>query len=298
MPTILRTPEEQFSSIKDFPFAPNYMNVEGDIRMHYVDEGDTTHPIALLLHGEPSWSYLYRKMIPGLVENGFRVIAPDLIGFGKSDKLTEQSDYTYQKHLDWLMALIEQLELKDMMLFCQDWGGLLGLRIAASHPERFSMIVASNTMLPTGEQKVPDAFKAWRAFSRTSPVFDIGQVLNMGSSIDLSEEVLAAYNAPFPDESYKAGARIFPSLVPIEAEDTEGQNNKEAWKLLSQWKKPFLTLFGDKDPITKGGDRFMQKLIPGTQGQDHQILSAGHFIQEEIGEQLAELMVAFYRKNS
>lgn len=295
MKKIVRTPEERFANLPDYDFSPNYMVVGEGVRMHYVDEGAEDAPVVLLLHGEPSWSYLYRKMIPILVKNGFRVIAPDFIGFGKSDKPTDMNKYSYQSHIDWTTYLVSELNLKDILLFCQDWGGLVGLRMLADMPDRFAKIVASNTMLPTGEHRMPDSFLQWREFSQSSPEFDIGGVINMGTVSDLSEEVLAAYNAPFPAEKYKAGARIFPALVPIEADDPEGINNRKAWKTLMQWHKPFLTIFGDMDMITKGGDAVFQKLVPGAKGQAHTMLKAGHFIQEDAGEELAELLVTFYQ---
>lgn len=260
-------------------------------------EIDQDAPVALLLHGEPSWSYLYRKMIPSLSANGFRAVAPDLIGFGKSDKPTEQSSYTYQSHLDWLTEFINALDLKNILLFCQDWGGLTGLRLAIEMDDRFDMIVASNTTLPTGNIPMPESFMQWRVFSQHSDKFDIGRVIDNGTVQELSSEVIRAYNAPFPSEEYKAGARIFPMLVPVEADDPESVNNKAAWAKYAQWQKPFLTIFGEQDPIMRGADKVFHKIIPGAQGQEHTTLNAGHFIQEEKGEELAQLMVDFYQKN-
>ena len=294
----VRTPDHRFENLPDYNFSPNYMEVDDGLRLHYVDEGDPNHPTVLLLHGEPSWSYLYRKMIPILAANNFRVIAPDLIGFGKSDKPVETSDYTYQRHLDWLTTFITKLDLTHILLFCQDWGGLTGLRLATSMPDRFSMIVASNTTLPTGTITMPEVFMKWREFSQKSPDFDIGKVIDKGTVQELSEDVIAAYNAPFPSEAYKAGARIFPMLVPIEFDDPESAYNREAWKKLAQWDKPFLTLFGDQDYIMKGAEKVFQKIVPGTQGQNHEYLHAGHFIQEEKGEELAQAIIAFYTKNA
>jgi len=291
---ILRTPESAFEQLIDFPFTPHYCMVADDLRMHYVDEGKG--PVVLLLHGEPSWAYLYRKMIPGLVAAGLRVIAPDLIGFGRSDKPSEQGDYTYAKHIQWTQALLDQLGLKDIHLFIQDWGGLIGLRLVTAQPENFSTIVAGNTMLPTGTVSPPQAFLDWQKFATTSPKFDIATVIDRATTTSLSQEILAAYNAPFPTEEYKAGARIFPALVPISENDPESDNNKAAWGVLTQWEKPFLTLFSDQDPITKGGEQVFQKLIPGTGGHDHQIISGGHFLQEDQGELLTQLMVDFYQK--
>ena len=297
MNKIVRTPEERFAAIKDFNFTPNYMQVESNLRLHYVDEGAKENPIVLLLHGEPSWSYLYRKMIPILSKAGFRVIAPDLIGFGKSDKPTAQSDYTFQKHLDWMKTFLVHLELTDITLFCQDWGGLIGLRLVAEMSDKFARIVASNTGLPIGKGLMPEAFLQWREFSQKSPAFDVGRVIQGGTLTTLSEEVVAAYNAPFPTAEYEAGARIFPSLVPIAEAEPEAINNKKAWGVLSQFTKPFLTIFGDSDPVTAGGEKIFQKLIPGCKGQKHTILHASHFIQEEKGEELAELIIEFCEEN-
>ena len=290
---ILRTPETAFEQITDFPYNPQYCEVGEGLRMHYVDEGNG--PVVLLLHGEPSWAYLYRKMIPCLVAAGLRVIAPDLIGFGRSDKPSEQSDYTYAKHIQWTQTLLDHLALKDINVFIQDWGGLIGLRLVTANPDNFASIVAGNTMLPTGTVTPPQAFLDWQKFATTSPKFDVATVLQRATITDLSPEILAAYNAPFPGEEYKAGARIFPALVPTSENDPESDNNKAAWGILCQWQKPFLTLFSDQDPITKGGEQVFQKLIPGTKDQAHQLVSGGHFLQEDQGELLAELMVQFYQ---
>lgn len=293
---ILRTPETAFDQITDFPYTPKYCEVSEGLLMHYITEGEG--PVVLLLHGEPSWAYLYRKMIPGLVAAGLRVIVPDLIGFGKSDKPSEQNDYTYARHIQWTQALLDHLQLKDINLFIQDWGGLIGLRLVTANPDNFASIVAGNTMLPTGTVTPPQAFLDWQKFATTSPKFDVATVLQGATTSDLSPAILAAYNAPFPTEEYKSGARIFPALVPTSEHDPESENNKAAWGILCQWQKPFLTLFSDQDPITKGGEQVFQKLIPGTKDQDHQMVSGGHFLQEDQGELLAELMVQFYQKNN
>ncbi len=295
MKKIIRTPEGRFEHLLDYNFSSNYMEVEEGLRLHYLDEGEKDNPIVLLLHGEPSWSYLYRKMIPILSKNNFRVIAPDLIGFGKSDKLVNKQDYSYQEHIDWLITFIRTLDLKKVILFCQDWGGLIGLRLIAEIDDRFSMIIASNTSLPTGNTEVPKSFLKWREFSQYSPAFDIGKIIDMGTIQSLTDEVMAAYNAPFPSEEYKAGARIFPTLVPVDRNDPESDKNLQAWEKLKQWHKPFLTIFGDKDDIMKGAEKIFQKLIPGAKDQNHKILNAGHFIQEEKGEELAELIIEFYK---
>lgn len=293
---VLTTPPSRFVNLPDYPFSENYLEVGKGLNMHYLDVGNPSNPVVLLLHGEPSWSYLYRKMIPALSRE-FRVIAPDLIGFGKSDKPAEQSSYSYQAHMGWLTSFVEQLELENILLFCQDWGGLLGLRLVGAKEHLFSMVVASNTVLPTGQVPMPESFLKWREFSQSSPDFDIGKVLDLGTVKALSDDVIAAYNAPFPSEEYKAGARIFPMLVPFEKDDPESIQNIKAWEKLSKWEKPFLTIFGEKDYIMKGAEKIFQQLIPGTKGQNHALLDAGHFIQEEKGEELAEMITAFYRKN-
>ena len=289
---ILRTPETAFDQITDFPYTPRYCEVSKGLQMHYVDEGDG--PVVLLLHGEPSWSYLYRKMIPILVEGGCRVVVPDLIGFGRSDKPAAQDDYTYAKHIVWTQALLDQLELKDINLFIQDWGGLIGLRLLTAHPDNFASVVAGNTMLPTGTATPPQAFLDWQNFAANSPKFDIATVLQRATTIHLTEEELAAYNAPYPSEEFKAGARKFPALVPTSEEDPDSENNKAAWRTLAKWKKPFLTLFSDQDPITKGGEQVFQKIVPGTKNQKHKIVQGGHFLQEDCGHELAQLMLEFY----
>jgi len=297
MKKVIRTPESRFENLEDYNFSSNYIEVDEGLRLHYLDEGHINKPIVLLLHGEPSWSYLYRKMIPILSSN-FRVIAPDLIGFGKSDKLINREDYTYQKHHDWISTFIKKLDLKDIILFCQDWGGLIGLRIITEMENRFSMVIASNTTLPTGNVPMPESFIKWREYSQYSPGFDIGKVINMGTSLPLTDSVINGYNAPFPTEEYKAGARIFPTLVPVNRDDPESVKNVLAWETLKTWNKPFLTIFGDEDSIMIGAEKVFKKLIPGSKGQNHKIINAGHFIQEDKGEELAKLIIEFYNNNS
>ena len=289
----IRTPESRFENLPDYDFAPHYVEIDS-LRMHYVDEGPQDANPLLLLHGEPSWSYLYRKMIPPLAAAGHRVIAPDLIGFGKSDKPISIRDYSYAGHVDWMRQFIEALDLNDITLFGQDWGALIGLRVAAENQARFARIAIGNGALPTGDQPMSEAFIQWRDYAMTNTRFDIGGVFQRASMLDLSNEVVAAYDAPFPDETYKAGARAFPSLVPITPDDPASEANRRAWAVLGQWNKPFLTAFGDKDPILGGGERAFKKRVPGAAGQPHVIIKdAGHFLQEDKGEELAAALLAF-----
>jgi len=296
--TVLRSADHYFENLEAYPFSPNYINTHDRLRMHYVDEGDKNAPAVLMLHGEPSWSYLYRKMIPTIVKAGFRAVAPDLIGFGKSDKPAAKSDYTFQKHLDWLDVIFSKLNLKNVTLFVQDWGGLLGLRLLSKHDSIIDNVVAANTFLSTGFDQPNAAFMAWRKFSQESPKFDIATVLQSATVTELSQEVLRAYNAPFQHEDYKAGARIFPSLVPISKTESEAQKNIEAWKFLMQYKKPFLTLFSDSDPIMYGLEKIFQKKIPGAHGHPHTIIKGGgHFLQEDKGQEIAKKVVVFKKSN-
>ncbi len=303
---LLETPDERFENLKDYPFEPHFQLVEASesadgagLRMHYVDEGPRDAAPILMLHGEPSWSYLYRSMIPVGVAAGRRVIAPDLIGFGRSSKPTAVGDYTYQRHCDWLQALIEALDLRDITLVCQDWGSLIGLRLAAELEERFAGVVIGNGALPDGDTRsvglraLPNmlAFLAWRSFARFWPRLPISGILQFGTKRELDAEELRAYDAPFPDESYKAGARAFPLLVPLSPRDPAIERNREAWKLLEHWQKPFLTAFSDGDPITRGMDQLLQERIPGARGLPHTTLSGGHFLQEDSGPELAKLAV-------
>lgn len=298
----LRTPDERFANLPDYPFQPNYIEVDdtegGTLRLHYVDEGAKGAPVVLMLHGEPTWSYLYRKMIPIVVKAGYRVIAPDLIGFGRSDKPSLRTDYTYQRHVDWIRALLTQLELKEITLVCQDWGGLIGLRLVAEQPEQFARVVAANTMLPTGDFPLGETFFKWQKLSQDIPVFATANIIQGGCTIAMQPDVLAAYDAPFPDETYKEGARQFPMLVPATPDDPATPANRKAWESLMRFKKPFLTAFSDKDPITAAGAPVLRKLIPGCEGQAHTTIeNGGHFLQEDQGEKLAEVVVAFIQAN-
>ena len=293
----LRTPDEQFADLDGYRFAPNYVDIsdtEGDtLRVHYLDEGPADGPVVLCMHGEPSWSYLYRKMIPLLVDAGLRVIAPDLVGFGKSDKPTEKSDYTYARHVAWMQeAIVDHLDLNDATFFGQDWGGLVGLRLVAENPERFARVIIGNTGLPTGEHPPSEAFMQWQKFSQESPVFPIGQILNGATITELSEAEIAAYDAPFPDETYKEGARIFPSLVPTSVDDPAREANLAAWDVFKAWEKPFICCFSDSDPVTAGGDKPFLALVPGAAGQAHvTVENAHHFFQEDGAPQLARIVI-------
>jgi haloalkane dehalogenase len=294
----LRTPDERFAELPGYAFEPHYLMVDdsegGYLRVHYLDEGSRAGPIVLLLHGEPSWAYLYRKMIPIITQAGLRAIAPDLIGFGRSDKPSQRSDYTYQRHVEWVRSVIRQLALTDITLVCQDWGGLIGLRLVGENPEWFARVVAANTMLPTGDQHPGEAFLKWRSYSQSTPVLSVGKIIRNSTTTGLSPEIIAAYDAPFPDESYKEGARQFPLLVPISPDDPAASANRKAWETLREFRKPFLTAFSDQDPITVAGGPVLRKLIPGAHGQPHTTIeNAGHFLQEDQGEKLARVVVDF-----
>jgi haloalkane dehalogenase len=288
---ILRTPDERFAGLPDYPFAPHYLEPEPGLRMHYVDEGPRDAAPVLMLHGEPTWSYLYRHMIPPVAAAGLRVLAPDLIGFGKSDKPDRPQDYSYAAHVAWALAWIEKLDLRDITLVCQDWGSLIGLRLAAENPQRFARILLGNGGLPVGTG-MPPAFRLWRAFSRYSPWFPIGRIVQTGSARRLSPAEVAAYDAPFPDSRYKAGARIFPALVPVEPDNPACAANRRAWAVFEAWDKPFITCFSDGDPITRGLDREFLRRVPGTRGQPHTTLRGGHFLQEDDPQRFAALVVA------
>ena len=293
---VVRTPDERFEALPDFPFEPHYVEIDdgegGRLRVHYVDEGPRDGHTVLLLHGEPSWCFLYRHIIPQLVDGGCRVIAPDLVGFGKSDKPTEKSDYTYNRHVNWMQAaIIDHLDISDATFFGQDWGGLIGLRLVAENASRFVRVVISNTGLPTGDHPLTEAFMAWQHYSKTSPEFEIGGLINAATVRELSVDEIAAYDAPFPDDSYKAGARIFPSLVPTAPDDPTATANRAAWEIFDRWEKPFLCCFSDRDPVTRGGDRAFLSRIPGTAGQPHETIeNAHHFVQEDSPNDVARII--------
>ncbi len=292
----LRTPDDRFADLPGYPFAPHYLEVPdtegGRLRIHYIDEGSPDAEPVLLMHGEPSWSYLYRKMIPPIVGAGLRAVAPDLVGFGRSDKPAARGDYTYERHVAWMQSFLDEVGVAGINLVCQDWGGLIGLRLVAANPERFSRVVAANTGLPTGDRAMGEAFLAWRQFSLNADEFNVGQIVQGGCKTALPEEVVAAYDAPFPDDSFKEGARVFPSLVPVAPDDPSAEPNRQAWEVLQRFDRPFLTAFSDGDPITRGGDSVFHKLILGAKGQPHTTIEgAGHFLQEDRGEELARVVV-------
>ena len=327
----VRTPDSRFENLPDYPFAPHYTEVPdgegGVLRIHHVDEGPPDGEVVLCMHGQPSWSYLYRFMIPVFVEAGYRVIAPDLVGFGRSDKPTERSDYTYANHVAWMSAWLEANALTGLNLFCQDWGGLIGLRLVAAYPERFARVVAANTGLPDGGGLPPEAAKPmrelyetipvvkatdldkhfrakegppgfffWRKYCAESPEFSVGDVMQFAGG-RLPDEIRAAYEAPFPGPEYEAGARQFPSLVPIFPDDVEIPANQKAWESLAAYAKPFLTSFSDNDPVTAGMETVLQRRVAGAKDVEHvTIRGAGHFLQENAGPECARAMIAFMRK--
>ncbi|MBW8484935.1 haloalkane dehalogenase [Actinomadura parmotrematis] len=300
----LRTPEARFAAVPDFPYEPRYAEVPapggGTLRMAYVEAGPADGPVVLLLHGEPSWSFLYRKVIPVLADAGLRAVAPDLVGFGRSDKPTEIADHTYARHIEWTRALVfDALDLRDVTLVGQDWGGLIGLRLAVAHPGRFARIVAANTGLPTGDFPMPETWLRFRESVRTAPEFDVARSVRSGCRTELPAAVAAAYDAPFPDEAHKAGPRAMPGLVPAEPDDPEAQPNRDAWDVLRAWDKPFLAAFSDRDPITGPMAPLFASMIPGAAGRAHPTIEgAGHFLQEDGGERLGRVIAGFVRETA
>ncbi len=297
MMEILRTPDSAFDGLVDYPFAPHWTEIadaDGTVlRLHHVEEGPADAAPVLLMHGEPSWSYLYRHFVPALAAAGHRVLAPDLVGFGKSDKPAAIEDYSYERHVAWMSDWLLKNDLRDITLFCQDWGGLIGLRLVAAFPDRFTRVIVANTGLPVGTGW-SEGFERWRDFSQRVETFPTGFIVNGGCVRDLSPAEVAAYDAPYPEERYKAGARVFPVLVPIKADMPSVAENKAAWQALERFDRPFLTAFADKDAVTKGGERIFIDRVPGAAGQPHRIIAnAGHFLQEDAAEELTALINAF-----
>jgi haloalkane dehalogenase len=295
---MLRTDESRFASLPDFPYEPSYASV-GSVRIAYVSAGPPDGPVALLLHGEPSWSFLYRKVIPVLTAAGIRSVAPDLVGFGRSDKPSAAA-HSFAAHVEWMRSLaFDALDLRDVTVVGQDWGGLIGMRLAAENPERVARIVAANTGLPTGEDGMPAVWWQFRKAVENAKTLDIGRLVQAGCRTVLSDEVRAAYDAPFPAEEYKVAARVMPGLVPVSLEDPSAPANLAAWQVLRRWEKPFLCAFSDGDPITGPMAPKLRSQIPGAAGVDHPtIKDAGHFLQEDAGERLGEEIAKFLRQHT
>ena len=293
---LLRTPEERFDHLPDFGYEPRYADAGADgLRLAYVEAGPPTGEAVLLLHGEPSWSFLYRNVIPVLTEEGLRVIAADLIGFGRSDKPAEVADHSYARHVEWIRAFaFDALGLRDVTLVGQDWGGLIGLRLVAEHPDRFARVVAANTGLPTGDQPMPQVWLRFREVVRTAPELSVSRLVQSGCQTTLPPEVLAAYDAPFPDASYAAAVRAMPDLVPATPDNPASAANRAAWQRLTTWDRPFLVAFSDRDPITGAMAPALKRTVPGAAGRQHPVLKgAGHFLQEDAGEELGAVVAAF-----
>ncbi len=291
------TPLDRFDGLDGFPFPPRWVSLTGGVRMAYIEDGPRDAPTVVLVHGEPTWGYLYRRVVPVLVDAGLRVVVPDLIGFGRSDKPTRRSDYSYAGHVEWLReALFDALELVRVHYVGQDWGGLIGMRLLAEHPERFASVVMANTGLPTGAVPMPDAWQRFRRMVETAERLDVGRMVDAGCLRELTPSERAAYDAPFPDESFCAGARSFPGLVPNAPDDPAAAANRAAWERLATVDVPFLCAFSDGDPITRGGDRWMRSTIPGARGRPHvTIEGAAHFLQEDQPEALGTAVAQFVR---
>lgn len=296
---VLRTPEDSFAGISGFDYQPRYAQVPdgegGSLRMAYLAEGRPDGPPVLLLHGEPTWSYLYRKVIPPLVARGLRAVAVDLVGFGRSDKPAEVGAHSYARQVEWVRALVfDVLDLREVTLVGQDWGGLIGLRLATENADRVARIVAANTGLPTGDTPMPEVWWQFARFVETTPDFDIGALIAAGCQQPLPDSVQAAYRAPFPDQTYRAGPWALPRLIPTSPDDPASAANRLAWQRLSAWHKPFLVAFSDGDPITGPAAGPLRQAVPGAAGLDHPtVAGAGHFLQEDAGERLGEIIAGF-----
>jgi haloalkane dehalogenase len=293
---VLRTPEDRFAGLPGFGYPPRYADV-GGLRLAFVEAGPADGEPVLLLHGEPTWSFLYRKVIPVLADAGLRVIAADLAGFGRSDKPAEIGDHSYARHVEWIRVLaFDRLDLRGLTLVGQDWGGLIGLRLVAEHPDRFARVVAANTGLPTGDHPMPDVWLRFRHVVRTAPALSVSRLVQSGCQTRLDPQVLSAYEAPFPDPGYAAAVRAMPDLVPATPDDPAAEANRAAWRRLAQWDKPFLVAFSDRDPITGPMAPALKRAVPGAAGIEHPVISgAGHFLQEDAGERLGAVIAAFIR---
>ena len=293
---VLHTPADRFTDLPDFGYPPRYADV-GDLRLAFVEAGPADGEPVLLLHGEPSWSFLYRKVMPVLADAGLHAIAADLVGFGRSDKPAETGDHSFARHVEWIRALaFDHLDLRDLTLVGQDWGGLIGLRLVAEHPDRFARVVAANTGLPTGDQPMPDVWLRFREVVRTADTLSVSRLVQSGCQTLLSPEVLAAYEAPFPAPAFAAAVRAMPDLVPTSPDDPATEANRAAWRQLAAWDKPFLVAFSDRDPITGSMAPMLKETVPGAAGIAHPVITgAGHFLQEDAGERLATAIVDFVR---
>jgi haloalkane dehalogenase len=293
---LLRTPDERFERLPDFDYEARYVQLEGPggPRMGYVQAGPDDGPPVLLLHGEPTWSFLWRRVLPVLAGAGLRAIAPDLIGFGRSDKPTEVQDHTYARHVEWVRSFaFDALDLRDVTLVGHDWGGLIGLRVATENSDRIARIVATNTGLPTGDQRMPDVWLRFRDAVRNAEMLDIARLVRSGCRTPLADGALAAYDAPFPDESYKAAAKAMPAIMPTEPDNPASEANRLAWRRLSEWPKPFLVAFSDSDPITSAMGPILHRTVPGSVSVT--IEGGGHFVQEDAGPALAKAIAEFAR---
>lgn len=297
----LRTPDDRFRDLPEFAYLPAYSDIDdtegGTLRMAWVQAGPPEADPVLLLHGEPSWSFLYRRMIPILTAAGHRVVCPDLVGFGRSDKPTRIEDHTYARHVEWMRNLVcDVLDLRRVTLVGQDWGGLIGLRLAAENPDRFANIVVANTGLPSGDIPMPEIWWQFRTAIQNLPTLDVGRFVEAGCRRPVSGEVRAAYDAPFPDDTFCAGPRAMPGLVPTTPEDAASAANRSAWKVLAASETPMLVAFSDSDPITGGMAPIFRRDMRGAQGIEHPVIAnAGHFLQEDAGEELAGAIVTFLR---
>jgi haloalkane dehalogenase len=316
----VRTPDDRFSGLAGYPFEPNYVSVQAKgvdaLRMHYVDAGPGDGPVVLLLHGQPTWSYLYRTVMPVLTDRGLRAIAPDNIGFGRSDKPTDRTDYTYRRHVQWMTSFVDTLDLRDVTLVVQDWGGPIGLSTLAARPERFARVVASNTVLHTsdptlagkltwanhgtgdGRVVLEESLLDYVQYCQRAPEL-VASTFLYGASGPLAPEVLAAFDAPFPDQRHSAGLRQMTALIPLSPNDPGAGIGRATTEALEGWDRPFLTAYSDADPATRGWETVFQERVPGAAGQPHRtIAGAGHFVQEDKGEELGHIIAAFIESTS